>query len=478
MSGETDKRKESSMPPKLKIAMLVVGTRGDVQPFLAVAMRLQEHGHYVRLATHARFRDFVKSAGIDFYPLGGDPLVMVEFLVRNKHIIAAPGDRVILLEQLKAIIDSVPLACTEPDPITGEPFTAQAIIANPPAYGRVHVAEALGASLHIFSPIPGTPTNAFPHLYMQIPLSAGYWLSYIFADLMVWWGIREFVNEFRKKKLNLAPISYFNTDHVSISHLPTAYTWSPLVLPKPNDWGPLVDVVGYCFLDLGSKFIPPEDFVQWIQNGTKPIYFGFGSTLLDEPEKMMDIILEALKNTGQRGIIDRGWGDLGSTHRNIPENVFFVADYPHDWLFPQCSAVVHHGAAGTIATGLRAGCPTAVIPFCGDMFLWGKILHKKGLAPAPIPMSQLSVESLSEAITFMLQPKVKLRSMELGQLIQREDGVGAAVEAFHRHLETDISSPKPSLKKVDPSNPVHWLFTQVGRFLAPTGLKKKSESFR
>ncbi|XP_012838292.1 PREDICTED: sterol 3-beta-glucosyltransferase UGT80B1-like [Erythranthe guttata] len=374
MSGETDKRKESSMPPKLKIAMLVVGTRGDVQPFLAVAMRLQEHGHYVRLATHARFRDFVKSAGIDFYPLGGDPLVMVEFLVRNKHIIAAPGDRVILLEQLKAIIDSVPLACTEPDPITGEPFTAQAIIANPPAYGRVHVAEALGASLHIFSPIPGTPTNAFPHLYMQIPLSAGYWL-------------------------------------------------------------------------------------------------------LDEPEKMMDIILEALKNTGQRGIIDRGWGDLGSTHRNIPENVFFVADYPHDWLFPQCSAVVHHGAAGTIATGLRAGCPTAVIPFCGDMFLWGKILHKKGLAPAPIPMSQLSVESLSEAITFMLQPKVKLRSMELGQLIQREDGVGAAVEAFHRHLETDISSPKPSLKKVDPSNPVHWLFTQVGRFLAPTGLKKNRNHF-
>ncbi|KAK6118783.1 hypothetical protein DH2020_047474 [Rehmannia glutinosa] len=395
--------------PKLKIAVLVVGTRGDVQPFLAVARRLQEYGHRVRLATHSNFRGFVKSAGVEFYPLGGDPRVLAG--CKSMHRTGS---------------------------ITGEPFRAQAIIANPPAYGHAHVAEALGVPLHIFFTMPWTPTYAFPHPLARVPQSAGYWLSYILVDLLIWWGIRGHINDFRKNKLKLAPIAYFSTYHGSISHLPTGYMWSPHVVPMPSDWGPLVDVVGYCFLNLGSKYQPPEEFVQWIQKGSQPIYIGFGSMPLEDSHKTTDIILEALKNTGQRGIIDRGWGELG-THSDIPDNVFHLVDCPHDWLFPQCSAVVHHGGAGTTATGLKAGCPTTIVPFFGDQFFWGERIYQKGLGPAPIPISQLSVESLSEAIKFMLQPEVcKISAMEIAVCIQNEDGVGAAVDAFHRHLPPEL----------------------------------------
>ncbi|KAF6163387.1 hypothetical protein GIB67_029236 [Kingdonia uniflora] len=144
----------SKSVPKMRIAILVVGTRGDVQPFLAMAKRLQaclerptkanlnlvatkEFGHSVRLATHFNFRTFVKSAGIDFYPLGGDPRVLAGYMARNKGFLpSAPGEISIQRKELKAIIDSLLAACTEPNLGTGTPFRAQSIIANPPSYGK------------------------------------------------------------------------------------------------------------------------------------------------------------------------------------------------------------------------------------------------------------------------------------------------------------------------------------------------------
>ncbi|KAH0976882.1 hypothetical protein GBA52_026601 [Prunus armeniaca] len=398
--------------PRLKIAILVVGTRGDVQPFLAMAKRFQEFGHHVRLATHANFSAFVKSAGVDFYPLGGDPRVLAGYMARNKGLIpSGPAEISIQRKQLKAIIESLLPACTEPDIETGVPFKAQAIIANPPAYGHAHVAEALGVPLHIFFTMPWTPTYEFPHPLARVPQSAGYWIG-----------------------------------------------------------GPLVDVVGYCFLNLGSKHQPQDEFVRWIQKGSKPIYIGFGSMPLEDPKKTTEIILEALKDTGQRGIIDRGWGDLGN-FTEASDNVFLLEDCPHDWLFPQCSAVVHHGGAGTTATGLRAGCPTTIVPFFGDQFFWGERIHEKGLGPAPIPISQLSVESLSNAIRFMLEPEVKSRVLEIAKLIENEDGVAAAVDAFHRQLPPVLPMPTSSSEEDELPNPLVWFFLQLEKWCClPCGL--------
>ncbi|NP_001132100.1 Sterol 3-beta-glucosyltransferase UGT80B1 [Zea mays] len=429
--------------PKLKIAILVVGTRGDVQPFIALAKRLQEFGHYVRLATHVNFRTFVKSAGIDFYPLGGDPRVMAQYMTKNKgFFLAAPTEIAIQRKQLKEIIFSLLPACTEPDLDTGTPFRAQAIIANPPAYGHLHIAEALGAPLHIFFTFPWTPTNEFPHPLARMPQSATYRLSYLILDLIVWWGSRGFINDFRKK-LNLPPIAYFSTYHGSISHLPTGYMWSPQLMPKPKDWGPLVDVVGYCFLNLGTKYQPPPQLSQWLQQGPKPIYIGFGSMPLDDEKKVTAIILDALRETGQRGIISRGWGALGS-FSEVPVDVFILEDCPHDWLFPRCAAVVHHGGAGTTAAGLIAGCPTTVVPFFGDQFFWGERVHARGVGPAPISIAELTVEALSNAIIFMLDPEVKSQTMELAIAIGNEDGVAAAVDAFHRHLPSELPLSPPA----------------------------------
>ncbi|KAI4354434.1 hypothetical protein L6164_003295 [Bauhinia variegata] len=420
--------------PPLQIVMLIVGTRGDVQPFVAIGKRLQDYGHRVRLATHSNFKEFVLTAGLEFYPLGGDPKVLAGYMVKNKGFLpSGPSEIPVQRNQMKEIITSLLPACKEPDLDTGVPFKADAIIANPPAYGHTHVAEALKVPIHIFFTMPWTPTSEFPHPLSRVKQQAGYRLSYQIVDSLIWLGIRDMINDLRKKKLKLRPVTYLSGSQGSDSDVPHAYIWSPHLVPKPKDWGPKVDVVGFCFLDLGSNYEPPESLLKWLEEGDKPIYIGFGSLPVEEPEKMTQIIVEALKNTGQRGIINKGWGGLGNLAK--PEkSVYLLDNCPHDWLFLQCKAVVHHGGAGTTAAGLKAACPTTIVPFFGDQPFWGERVHARGVGPPPIPVDEFSLQKLVDAIRFMLDPKVKDRAIELAKAMENEDGVTGAVKAFFKQL--------------------------------------------
>ncbi|KAF3654835.1 Sterol 3-beta-glucosyltransferase UGT80A2, partial [Capsicum annuum] len=392
--------------PPMQIVMLIVGTRGDVQPFTAIGKRLQDFGHRVRLATHANFKEFVLTAGLEFYPLGGDPKILAEYMVKNKGFLpSGPSEIPTQRNQMKEIIYSLLPACKEPDMDTGVPFKADAIIANPPAYGHVHVAEALKIPIHIFFTMPWTPTTEFPHPLSRVKQPAGYRLSYQIVDSMIWLGIRDLINDVRKKKLKLRPVTYLSGSQGSELDIPHAYIWSPHLVPKPKDWGPKIDVVGFCFLDLATGYEPPESLVNWLEAGPKPIYIGFGSLPVQDPQKMTETIVKALEITKQRGIINKGWGGLGNLVE--PKDFVYLLDnVPHDWLFLQCAAVVHHGGAGTTAAGLKAACPTTIVPFFGDQPFWGERVHARGVGPLPIPADQFSLDKLVDAIKFMLDPQV------------------------------------------------------------------------
>ncbi|CAO2839872.1 unnamed protein product [Amaranthus hypochondriacus] len=429
--------------PPLQIVMLIVGTRGDVQPFIAIGKKLQDYGHRVRLATHANFKEFVLTSGLEFFPLGGDPKILAGYMVKNKGFLpSGPSEIPIQRNQMKEIIYSLLPACKEPDMDTHVSFKADAIIANPPAYGHTHVAEALKIPIHIFFTMPWTPTSEFPHPLSRVKQPAGYRLSYQIVDSMIWLGIRDMINDVRKKKLKLRPVTYLSGSQGSESDVPHGYIWSPHLVPKPKDWGPKVDVVGFCFLDLASNYEPPQDLVNWLNSGAKPVYVGFGSLPVQEPEKMTEIIVEALERTGQRGIINKGWGGLGNL-AEPKESIYLLDNCPHDWLFPHCAAVVHHGGAGTTAAGLKAACPTTIVPFFGDQPFWGERVHARRVGPSPIPIDEFSLDKLVEAIKYMLDPQVKERAIELSKAMENEDGVTGAVKAFFKHL------PK---KKTDPDS--------------------------
>ncbi|KAJ0963636.1 hypothetical protein J5N97_028758 [Dioscorea zingiberensis] len=432
------------MPPR-QIAILIVGTRGDVQPFVAIGKRLQDYGHRVRLATHKNFKEFVLTAGLEFYPLGGDPKILAGYMVKNKGFLpSAPLEIPTQRKQIKDIVYSLLPACQDPDLDSGIPFRAEAIIANPPAYGHTHVAEAMQIPIHIIFTMPWTPTSEFPHPLSRVKQPAAYRLSYQIVDSMIWLGIRDIINDFRKKKLKLRPITYLSDTQGSASDIPYAYIWSPNLVPKPKDWGPKIDVVGFCFLELASNYEPPESLVRWIEDGEKPIYIGFGSLPVQEPEKMTNIIVDALEMTRQRGIINKGWGGLGNL-KEPKEFVYLVDNVPHDWLFLHCKAVVHHGGAGTTAAGLKAACPTTIVPFFGDQVFWGDRVQARGVGPHPIPVDQFTLPKLVEAINFMLDPEVKERAVELARAIESEDGVTGAVKAFLKHLPPQL--PESPLQK-------------------------------
>ncbi|XP_068477661.1 sterol 3-beta-glucosyltransferase UGT80A2 isoform X2 [Phaseolus vulgaris] len=434
--------------PPLNIVMLIVGTRGDVQPFIAIGKRLQDYGHRVRLATHSNFKEFVLTAGLEFYPLGGDPKVLAGYMVKNKGFLpSGPSEIPIQRNQMKEIINSLLPACKEPDIDSGVPFKAEAIIANPPAYGHTHVAEALNIPIHIFFTMPWTPTTEFPHPLSRVKQQAGYRLSYQIVDSLIWLGIRDMINDLRKKKLKLRPVTYLSGSQGSETEIPHAYIWSPHLVPKPKDWGPKIDVVGFCFLDLASNYEPPESLVKWLGDGDNPIYIGFGSLPVQEPKKMTQVIVDALESTGQRGIINKGWGGLGNL-AEPKDSIYLLDNCPHDWLFLHCKAVVHHGGAGTTAAGLKAACPTTIVPFFGDQPFWGDRVHARGVGPPPIPVDEFSLPKLVGAIKFMLDPKVKKRAIDLAKAMESEDGVAGAVKAFFKQLpqkkpEAD-ADPQPS----------------------------------
>ncbi|KAJ0080286.1 hypothetical protein Patl1_24368 [Pistacia atlantica] len=223
--------------PPLQIVMLIVGTRGDVQPFVAIGKRLQEDGHRVRLATHSNFKDFVLSAGLEFFPLGGDPKVLAGYMVKNKGFLpSGPSEIPIQRNQMKEIIFSLLPACKEPDPESTVPFKPDAIIANPPAYGHTHVAEALKVPLHIIFTMPWTPTSDFPHPLSRVRQHVAYRLSYQIVDALIWLGIRDMINEFRKKKLKLRPVTYLSGSWGSPQDVPYGYIWSPHLVPKPKGY--------------------------------------------------------------------------------------------------------------------------------------------------------------------------------------------------------------------------------------------------
>ncbi|ETO69583.1 hypothetical protein F441_13726 [Phytophthora nicotianae CJ01A1] len=452
VDGDTDEL--LLIPPLMNICILIVGTRGDVQPFLAIALRLQEDGHRVRLATHAVYRDFVMSHGVEFYPLGGDPKELAAYMVKTggnlipMKIKTLTEDVPRNMQMINEIVFSTWPAVSEPDPdgegpdVPGPPFRAQAIIANPVSYGHIHVAERLGVPLHIMFPQPWVPTMAFPHPLSNLAYT-GKWqkrnyLSYKLVDLIMWQGTEGVINEFRTEVLKLHPIRNGDSGSELLLDLniPHSFMWSPQLVPKPSDWGDLYDVIGTVTLKgPASEYSPSPELEAFLGNDGGPIFVGFGSMVLADPLATTKMIIEAATHAKMRVLIQSSWSDMAGDI-DIPSNVFFIGNCPHDWLMPRVSAVVHHGGAGTTAAGLLAGKPTFIVPFFGDQPFWGQAVVSARVGVPPCPIAQLTTEILHNAFVELANPDLRKRAEAMRDLMLREDGAGEAVRRFYHHLPT------------------------------------------
>ncbi|CAE7213808.1 unnamed protein product [Rhizoctonia solani] len=435
--------------PPMNVNIMIVGSRGDVQPYIALGKRLCQHGHTVRLTTHETFRRPVKDAGLRFYNIGGNPQELMSYMVRNPGLMPGfesltNGDITRKQMMVAEMLERCWRSCHEPDDAQdgGLGFAADAIISNPPTFAHIHCAEALGIPLLMSFTMPWSPTTAFPHPLVNVrtseaePRTTNY-LTYGLADAMTWQGLGHTINKFRRKRLGLPPLSVVSgANIIERCGVPWTYCMSPALVPKPQDWMNHIDVVGFYFLDLATQYTPPEELVAFLDAGEPPIYIGFGSIVVQDPIAMTGTILSAIDQAGIRAVVSAGWGSLDSSTLQEARNpnIFILGNVPHDWLFERVSAVVHHGGAGTAAIGLRCGKPTVVVPFFGDQPWWADQIHARGAGPAPIPHKQLTTAALVSAIKSALSEETKAAARKVGELIRTEDGVKNGMDSFHRHL--------------------------------------------
>ncbi|MGI5499311.1 glycosyltransferase [Lentzea sp. CA-135723] len=397
------------------MALLVThGTRGDVQPFLALAVALRERGHSALLAAPESFAAQAAEHGVEFAPLDkgpnrlmNDPVVKeaIELGYRGMRGKLVAARTVKRIKPLMAdVLRDVGLVARD---------SRADVVVHSPSVPAHHAALMLGVPAVLATLQPGwVPTSAFPCPMVPLPrlpkfLNRATYLV-VSATLRSYAGV---INAWRAEQLDLP--------RGSAPHSLVLQAFSSTVTPVDPAWPDTVRTTGFWYLP--TDWTPPGDLEEFVAPGA--VYIGFGSMAGRDAQRMGELVLEAVRLAGVRAVLATGWGGIAAA--SSPD-VFVVDEVPHDWLFPRVDAVVHHGGGGTTAAALAAGVPQVVCPFVADQPHWARRMHEVGVAPSPLRQQKLTAEGLAAAI----RSAVDLPAAELGAVIRAENGVGDAVEAL------------------------------------------------
>lgn len=381
----------------LRITCLTIGSRGDVQPYIALCKGLMAEGHYPRIATHLEFQCWVESHGIEFKPVAGDPAELMQICIENgmftySFLREASAKFRGWIDQL---LTSAWTACQGSD----------LLIESPSAMGGIHIAEALEIPYFRAFTMPWTRTRAYPHAFAvpERKMGGAYnYITYVMFDNIFWKAIASQVNLWRKKELGLHST---NLEKMQPNKVPFLYNFSPAVVVPPLDYSDWIHVTGYWFLDEGRDWNAPKDLIDFIAQARKDekklVYVGFGSIVVRDSAALMTTIIKSVEKADIRCILSRGWSDrldkkdAKEAEPPLPPSILQIRSAPHDWLFKQIDAAAHHGGAGTTGASLRAGIPTVIKPFFGDQYFFGSRVEDIGVG---ICLKKLSVSLFSRAL--------------------------------------------------------------------------------
>ncbi len=411
-----------------RICILASGSRGDVQPAIALAARLAQAGADVKLIAPKDYASLATGRGFAFHPIPVDIASAMtspeaERFFRGGGMAAfirwsVAASRKYYREVAAAVLDGG--ADVELVVATGLMDTFGGMLAERLRAPCAHAwwSPMIAAADFMFAaserpppPVPGWASRAIYHAFDQT-----LWLAQ-------WPTMRK-----ARALFGLPPPLFAPPLRLAIARgekLLLAYSGE--LLPRSREWPANVETTGFWFLDDGADWTPPPDLARFLEAGPPPVYVGFGSMAFLDREATLQAVVGALEKTGVRAIVSAGWGGL--TPDRLPSCVFALDEAPHDWLFPRMAAIVHHGGAGTTGATLRAGKPSVVTPFIVDQFPWARLLHARGLAPAPLPHRALTKEALAGAIESVLgDGEMRRRAEDMGARVRAEDGLGRAVE--------------------------------------------------
>ncbi|BBX27099.1 glycosyltransferase [Mycolicibacterium alvei] len=412
------------------VAIIAIGSHGDVAPLTGVGARLQRAGHRVIVVAYQAFADLVTACGLEFRGLADDLDDTSADLADVSARQAAKAMGAFLSPRGMQVLGDRVLAAVRDESLDALLLSPFAELAGHPLADALDV-PAIGVRLQPFS-----ATSDYP------PAVLGAWtagrsgnraaarIGGAMIDGLYGRAVNHFRTQLGLPKASARSLRRRRSD----ARWPILYGYSPAVLPRPSDWRPGIEVVGYWWPARPTGWQPPAELAEFLDAGPPPVIIGFGSTVNSsaEAQRLSTLVTQAVRAAGARAVIQAGWAGLDASG----DDVIAVGDVPHDWLFARAAAVVHHCGAGTTAAGLRAGVPAIAVPAAyGDQPFWARRLLALGVSPQPIPQRRLSADNLGSAIrTVLSENGFRDRAAELAPRVDSDDGAGRVVAGADRIL--------------------------------------------
>lgn len=413
----------------MKIALLPYGSRGDFQPVLAVADALKTRGHDVRMTVNVSSEAWVRASGLEVVAMLPD--VEAFWKRPSGQRMLASGQTLRFLGELSALEREhgedlnrgCAQACQEADMIVSTVGTI---------YQGSSLAEQLGLPHATLTAAPIMRTASFasylaPVRDLRLPqlnrwswdlLYAAYWHGHkpILNSMRRAWGLAEWkarphtedgalINLFSRHLVPCAADAPAN--HVQVGQ--------PVLSPDLRR-------------RLGEAALP-ADLEVWLEAGPPPVFFGFGSMPVFDPNALVRDVEHLCSAFSIRALIGAGWSEIAQDRRS--DSVFVAGAFDHDRVLPRCRAAVHHGGAGTTQSALRAGLPTLICSLIGDQSFWGWRVQRLGVG-THLRFQDMNRARLSDALETLLQPQVTARAQELGARLRSENGAEVAADAIER----------------------------------------------
>jgi sterol 3beta-glucosyltransferase len=424
----------------MKIALITHGTRGDTQPFVAVALALMERGHDVTLAAPPNLQSFVQKCGVRAEKVAIDSQAFMESDEGRKWL--AAGNVSAFIKRMNAIshahrdelIEDYLRACGSADLIVASFLTED--------FASV-IAEQRSIPLLSLHMAPLRATDAFPSPLVTtrpLPFRVLNRATHALFENVWWKGARDDVNVFRQR-LGLQPVNRSTARRLAEQGVYTVQAFSPSLVPQPSDWGSSMPVIGSIGFPVEAReglgeATPDPELAAWLRSGKPPIYFGFGSMPVRDPAEMTRIVSTVARQRGERAIIGAGWSRVEAA-KGLADHVRIVSAIDHGWLFPQCSAAVHHGGAGTAFAVTSAGLPSVVCSVFADQPFWGARLERLGVG-VHLPFKKLNAASLENALGRISEPSVKKAAAQLGADLRAEPDAVPRIVALIEQLAQSV----------------------------------------
>jgi sterol 3beta-glucosyltransferase len=403
------------------ITILCSGSRGDIQPYIALAQQLKKLNLPVRIVAGKSFESYIRSYSIDFYALSMDyqSTDIDPKLIEAAQSSDNPLKMLMTFNKMKdyvlGLTEEMYNVCKESELIIYHPGCAIGYFAG----------EILGIPSVLAAPFPMHKTKEIASIIAYGKTRMPITFSYTLLQNLLWMAAKTGIHSFLKKEFGQLPLDFgIPFERVDSTH-PAIVSCSSSVFPRPNDWNPNIHQYGYWFVE-EDNYTPFTELADFLSKSDKPIYFGFGSVFNERyKEKMLSVILEALRQTNKRAILS-GMGNIDIKN----DSILCINNVPHTWLFNQVSIVCHHGGSGTTAAGFKAGIPSIIIPFSNDQFAWAHRAYDLGVGSYPIYRKKLSVQKLVDAIHYTSTENIVENSKRLAKMISLENGAEACAQTI------------------------------------------------